>query len=184
MTGICGRSLSIRNVAYLVESGVPVFSDVPWLTVSPDAGTVADGASSNLQVSVNTTGMAPGLYLATLVIQSNAANQPNYRIPVSLVVSGYVKAIEAGGKQYVDTQGETWPHAAGARCRQLGLHAEGGQHHHQEGHLGNGRSAALPDAARGSVRLSLRWRSEWRLRGEFALLRNSRRSATASDYST
>jgi len=96
------------NVTYLVESGVPSFSDVPWLSVAPEAGTVGPGSSTNLTVSINTAGLTPGLYLATLVVQSNAANQPSVRIPVSLVVSGFVKAINAGGDVYVDTTGETW----------------------------------------------------------------------------
>jgi len=106
------------NMAHLVESGVPSFSDVPWLSVSPDAGTVGPGGSTDLDVTVDTAGLTPGLYLATLVVQSNAANRPRLHIPVSLVVSGYVKAVNAGGDAYVDTTGETWvkpqAHVAGS----------------------------------------------------------------------
>ena len=33
------------NNVYLIESGVPAFSDVPWLSVSPSSGTLAPGGS-------------------------------------------------------------------------------------------------------------------------------------------
>ena len=53
------------NRVFLVDSGVPAFSDVPWLSVSPTSGTVAAGKQKTLTVTIDTHGLTPGLYLAT-----------------------------------------------------------------------------------------------------------------------
>jgi subtilisin family serine protease len=97
------------NQAYLVESGVPVDVDVPWLSVSPVTGAVAPGASLNLSVTVNTQGLAPGLYLGNLAVRTNAPKNGVLRVPVSLVVSSYQQGIEVGSNRaYTDTLGDTW----------------------------------------------------------------------------
>lgn len=96
------------NKVFLVDSGVPAFSDVPWLSISPGSGTLAPGAKQNLKVTVDTHGLAPGLYLANLFIQTTAARQKVVRVPVSLLVPDYQQAVDAGGSSYTDTQGDTW----------------------------------------------------------------------------
>jgi hypothetical protein len=98
---------STRTV-YLVESGVPAFTDVPWLSVNPTSGSVAPGGSVNLGVTVNTAGMAPVVYLATIYVSSNSARQALMKIPVSLVVSKYRTAINAGGSAFTDSTQESW----------------------------------------------------------------------------
>ncbi|HTV17648.1 MAG TPA: carboxypeptidase regulatory-like domain-containing protein, partial [Polyangiaceae bacterium] len=65
----------------LIDSGVPLVRDVPWLSVTPGSGSVAPGSSLGLQLDIDTTGIAPGLYLATLLIESNAASTPSLRVP-------------------------------------------------------------------------------------------------------
>jgi subtilisin family serine protease len=106
------------NMVYLVESGVPSFSDVPWLSETPSAGQVAAGGSTNVTVTIDTTGMTPGLYLATLFVLTNSGREPTLRIPVSLVVSGYIQGVNSSSKNYVDSTGETWvktqKHVAGS----------------------------------------------------------------------
>lgn len=96
------------NKVYLVESGVPAFSDVSWLSVTPTDGTLAPGASANLQLKVNTAGLQPGLYLATVFVQSNSGREPTLRVPVSLVVSDYRRLVNTGGNAYTDTEGDVW----------------------------------------------------------------------------
>lgn len=97
------------NTAYLIESGVPGGGgDIPWLTVTPTTGTLAPGATQALTVSINTAGLTPGLYLGNLYVQSNSARNPTVRIPVSLVVSGYLKGVNSGGAAFVDATGDTW----------------------------------------------------------------------------
>lgn len=96
------------NSVHLVESGVPSVVDVPWLGVTPGTGTVSPGASANLAVTVNSSGLAPGQYLATVIIETNAGRTPRLRVPVSLLVTDYQRSINAGGNAYTDTQGEPW----------------------------------------------------------------------------
>ena len=45
--------------AYLIDSGLPNFSDAAWLTVSPTDGTLAPDASTALDVAVDPTGLDP-----------------------------------------------------------------------------------------------------------------------------
>ena len=96
------------NQAYLVDSGVPAFTDVPWLAVKPTSGTVAPGKSADLAVTVNTTGLAPGVYLASVFVLTDAAKQSILRIPVSLIVSAYQQGVNAGGNGYTDSLGDAW----------------------------------------------------------------------------
>ncbi len=102
---VVGRGV---NTVYLVESGVPAFSDVPWLSVAPATGTVAPGGKRTLTVTVNTTGLQAGTYLASIFVSSNSGRQAQLRIPVSLVVTGYQQGVNAGGSSYKDKLGDTW----------------------------------------------------------------------------
>src|SRR5690606_16419452 len=63
---------------------------VPWLTVSPAAGSLAGGASQDATVSVDATGMAAGSYSANLCVTSNDAVTPLVNVPVSLTVEAVV----------------------------------------------------------------------------------------------
>jgi subtilisin family serine protease len=88
--------------AYLIESGLPNFSDVPWMTVAPTAGTVAIDGSQPLTISVDTTGMAPGVYHAIVVAQTNDPDNATIQVPVTLVVPVYQQGVDAGVGAYVD----------------------------------------------------------------------------------
>jgi subtilisin family serine protease len=94
--------------AYLVESGVPSFVDVPWLSESPTSGTLAPGGTQLIQVSVNTTGLAPGVYSATLFIQTNSGRMPTLTVPVRLIVPRYFQGVNAGDGVYTDVAGDLW----------------------------------------------------------------------------
>jgi subtilisin family serine protease len=88
--------------AYLIESGLPTFSDVPWLTVSPTDGTVPKDGNQPLTVTVDSTGLTTGVYHAIVVIQTNDPDHSNIQVPVTLVVPAYQQGINAGGGSYVD----------------------------------------------------------------------------------
>jgi len=97
------------NTVYLIESGVPAFVDVPWLSESPTSGTLAPGGTQNVQVTVNTTGLTPGVYNATLFIQTNSGRQPTLRVAVNLIVPAYRQGVDVaavGG--YIDGNSDTW----------------------------------------------------------------------------
>jgi subtilisin family serine protease len=96
------------NTIQLMESGVPTLVDVPWLGVTPSRGNLPSGATTNLAVTVNSSGLAPGQYLATVLVRTNAAREPVLRVPVSLIVTDYQRAINAGGSAYLDSTGEAW----------------------------------------------------------------------------
>jgi subtilisin family serine protease len=96
------------STVFLMESGVPAFSDVPWLKATPISGSVAIGKSASISVKVDTTGLAAGMYLANLFVRTTAAKQALVRVPISLVVTAYQQGVIAGGKAYTDTQGDAW----------------------------------------------------------------------------
>ena len=96
------------KMVYLMDSGLPSFVDVPWLSEAPTSGTVPVGGAVQIQVMVNTTGLAPGVYEAMIVIQTNSRRQPNLSVPVRLIVPAYFVGVNAADGAYTDTQGETW----------------------------------------------------------------------------
>jgi subtilisin family serine protease len=97
------------NVVYLMDSGVPAFTDVPWLSEDPTSGTVPVGGSQEIEVTVDTTGLEPGVYGATIFIRSNAGRTPTLRVPVTLIVPAYRQGVDAGStSSYVDVNGDSW----------------------------------------------------------------------------
>jgi subtilisin family serine protease len=97
------------TTAYLIESGVPAFTDVPWLSENPSSGTLAPNGTQNINVTVNTAGMAPGEYQATLFIVTNSGRVPTLRVPVQLIVPAYRQGVNAGGGAYNDVaEGDPW----------------------------------------------------------------------------
>ena len=96
------------QTVYLLESGVPAFVDVPWLTETPSSGNLAPGGTQQIQIRVDTTGLAPGVYNASMFLQSNSARAPSIRIPVSLIVPAYYQGVNTGGGAYTDLAGDLW----------------------------------------------------------------------------
>jgi hypothetical protein len=60
--------------------------DIPWLDVSPTAGSTAPGDSGDVTVSFDSTGLAPGDYEAQLCVDSNDPVNPRVVVPVTLTV--------------------------------------------------------------------------------------------------
>ncbi|MGV8039660.1 MAG: hypothetical protein AB2L07_06140 [Thermoanaerobaculaceae bacterium] len=67
ITGVSGRF--IQYVVIQTDCTTP--SDVPWLSASPINGTTAAGASTPVQVTFDSTGLAPAIYTANLCVLSN-----------------------------------------------------------------------------------------------------------------
>ena len=91
--------------AYLIDSGLPTFGDVPWLTVSPGEGTVEPGASTALQLTFDSTGMPAGVYDAMVAVVSNDPSTGVSVIPVRLLVTKYRKLVNVGGSKHVFPDG-------------------------------------------------------------------------------
>jgi subtilisin family serine protease len=97
------------GTVYLVASGVPTFESVPWLSTTPSSDTLAPGDSASVTLTVNSSGLEPGAYNAAVFLESDAARGPSIRIPVSLVVTDYQRAIDSGSDfTYTDAQLDTW----------------------------------------------------------------------------
>ncbi|OGO54079.1 MAG: hypothetical protein A2V85_12235 [Chloroflexi bacterium RBG_16_72_14] len=90
------------RTVYLVESGLPVYSDAPWLTVAPEAGTVEPDGTTTLDVSIDTSGLAPGTYRAAVVISTNDPDHATTLLPVTLTVPAYQRGVNAGGPAFTD----------------------------------------------------------------------------------
>jgi subtilisin family serine protease len=62
------------------------FTDIPWLSVEPTSGTVEVGASTDLAIAIDATGLEPGKYLAQIVMVTNDPTNPRLSADVNLVV--------------------------------------------------------------------------------------------------
>jgi hypothetical protein len=93
------------GTAYLVESGLPVYSDAPWLSATPESGSVGVDGTTALDVKVDTTGLAPGVHRAILVITTNDPDTSMVALPVTLVVPRYRQGVNTGGPAWTDASG-------------------------------------------------------------------------------
>lgn len=98
----------LTGEVYLIDVGDPNVTDVPWLTVTPDEGRVRVGRTATLDVTVDTTGLEPGVYGANILIETSAGRVPTITVPVTLVVSAYQVAVNVGGSSYTDAGELTW----------------------------------------------------------------------------
>lgn len=62
-------------------------SDVPWLSESPVSGTTAPAGSNEVEVTMDSFGLAEGTYNAHLCINSNDPEQTQVSVPVTMVVN-------------------------------------------------------------------------------------------------
>jgi hypothetical protein len=94
--------------AYLIESGLPTFSDVPWLTVTPTEATIAPDESIDVEITVDSTGLEPGVYRALVVILTNDPDNSTIQLPVTLVVPTFQQGVDAGGGATTALNGDVY----------------------------------------------------------------------------
>ncbi|MEO3819933.1 S8 family serine peptidase [Plantactinospora sp. B24E8] len=82
-----GTGRPYASSVYHVDGSLPAYSDVPWLSVD-GSGEVAAGARQALTVTVDSTGLAPGSYVGTVLVSNNGAKSPATPITVSVTVTG------------------------------------------------------------------------------------------------
>jgi hypothetical protein len=87
------RGLAIRNQGngpleweLTGGPGCDAPADVPWLSVTPRSGTVAAGGSSQLALTLDSTGQVPGELTATLCVTSNDPQVPVVEVSITLTV--------------------------------------------------------------------------------------------------
>ncbi|HUD72801.1 MAG TPA: choice-of-anchor D domain-containing protein, partial [Dongiaceae bacterium] len=117
-----GRRTTLGLVISNLQSGhsdltFQLARDATWLRPLPLSGSVAQGGSANIAVTLDTTGVPPGSYLSSLQILSNDPARPLLEVPVSLTVErdrdrdGTPDAIDNcpdipnGGQQDADADG-------------------------------------------------------------------------------
>jgi subtilisin family serine protease len=102
------------DIIRILENGVPYaysfepFVDLPWLSEDVVSGTLAPGDSQAIRVTVDTTGLTPGIYRARVIIVTNDVRNPRIQIPVTLIVPAYLQGVNAGGTAYTDLAGNVW----------------------------------------------------------------------------
>jgi hypothetical protein len=74
------------NRIYLVDSGMPSFVDVPWISEAPASGVLQPGARQTVAVGVDATSLDPGVYAAQLVIRTNSGRRAEVIVPVQVSV--------------------------------------------------------------------------------------------------
>ncbi len=94
-TGSLGLQASFDE-AYAVPNFAVRFRPArTWLTTSNGAGTVAPGATAQIGLAFNGTGLTEGTYTANLVVQTNAAPGGTTTIPVAFTIGG--TGVVSGG---------------------------------------------------------------------------------------
>ena len=90
--GNTGSATLLWSVAEDGGAGCAAPSDVPWLSLSPTSGSTLAGGSTNVTVTLDSTGLADGAYTANLCINSNDPDAgpgngtAQVIVPVSLTV--------------------------------------------------------------------------------------------------
>lgn len=80
----------VDNIAFGYTGVCSTPEEMPWLNVSPANGAIAPGASQEVTLTLDSTGLEPGdMVQGTLCLNSNDPNQPHVEIPVSLTVEDW-----------------------------------------------------------------------------------------------
>lgn len=85
-------------------------SSASWLWTVPGSVTVPHGTTQPLTVRVDPVGLTPGVvYHATIDLTTNAGRSPSLSVPVTLVVPGYRKGVDAGATgAFTDGNADAW----------------------------------------------------------------------------
>ena len=83
------NELIIGNIGedHLIYTISIEYTDDDWLSVNPTSGTVLPYQADFIDVNFDATGLDTGIYLATIVIESNDVLNPTVEIPVSLTIT-------------------------------------------------------------------------------------------------
>lgn len=86
--GLDGLEIAFDEAYVHNNMAIVISSPCGWISVAPDNGTVAPGASAdNITVEFNTAGMEFGTYYANIWITSNDPDETTVVVPVTLTVT-------------------------------------------------------------------------------------------------
>jgi hypothetical protein len=71
-----------------------IYQPVPWLTVTPAAGSVAQGEGQTLELRFDSSGLSPGSHTGYVIIEHDAAGSPAV-VPITLQITDMTGAPEA-----------------------------------------------------------------------------------------
>lgn len=90
-------NLGTATLDYLLEEA-PVScdaaADVPWLALDSTGGAVAPSGADTIGVTLDSTGLAPGVYTAAICIRSNDADESLVAVPVTMTVTDLAVVIQ------------------------------------------------------------------------------------------
>ena len=86
--GLDGAQVALDDVVLDVTNAGACVNpvDIPWLSVSPNAGSTIPLGATSVDVTFDSTGLAPGGYNGTLCVSSNDTANPAVEVPVALTV--------------------------------------------------------------------------------------------------
>ncbi len=88
LVGVLGRAGAGEQIGWIGFPDSLCFapSDVPWLSVAPDNGTIAPAGTTPVDVTFDSTGMSTGIYEAVVCVFSNDPDEPVVPVPATLEV--------------------------------------------------------------------------------------------------
>ena len=111
-----GGTLTPQGLPFIIEGEISGAFDLPWLSENPTSGTVLPGECQIVDVTFNSTGLAPATYAGSLDVNSNDPDTPKINVPVTLTVLG-VPDIEVNLSPLVMT---LYPDETGTIVRSIG----------------------------------------------------------------
>jgi uncharacterized repeat protein (TIGR01451 family) len=76
---------SQQDMPFIIEGEIPSV-DIPWLSEDPTSGTVLAGECQAVDVTFDSTGLVPDVYIGGLNISSNDPDEPDVFVDVTLTV--------------------------------------------------------------------------------------------------
>ncbi|MGJ8663477.1 MAG: S8 family serine peptidase [Marinicella sp.] len=95
LVSITGGDVDYSGLAFNMKSLIGC--DASWISYSSTSGSVAIGADEDVTVTLDSTGVAPGVYEGAVCVASDDIDEPMVVVPVTLTVDGPSDLIFADG---------------------------------------------------------------------------------------
>lgn len=91
---------STDGAKILANALMAVGGTASWLTFSPDSGTVAPSANTNISIKANAKNLSFGVYYTNIILNTNDPANSSITIPIKLDVKGLELTSPNGGETY------------------------------------------------------------------------------------